>query len=121
MIVFAKHNLISDAPFTRLDILTCRNVLIYMDLDLQRRLLPIFAYALASRGVLALGASETVTGSTALLRRSTMLRTSSSSGATASERGAPTPSRWRGPGRGSSRSRSRWRRRTARAYSCQRR
>lgn len=62
MIVFAKHNLISDPPFTRLDVLTCRNVLIYMDLDLQRRLLPIFAYALAPRGILALGTSETMTG-----------------------------------------------------------
>jgi two-component system CheB/CheR fusion protein len=62
MIVFAKHNLISDPPFTRLDVLTCRNVLIYMDLELQQRLLPIFAYALAPGGILALGISETLTG-----------------------------------------------------------
>ena len=60
MVVFAPHDVASDPPFTRLDLISCRNVLIYMTSDLQKRLLPIFHYALRSGGLLFLGPSETV-------------------------------------------------------------
>ncbi len=60
MVVFAPQNVIRDPPFTKLDVLCCRNLLIYLNSDLQRRLLPIFHYALKPDGLLFLGPSETV-------------------------------------------------------------
>ncbi|MBT9475075.1 chemotaxis protein CheB, partial [Polaromonas sp.] len=60
MVVFAPQNIIMDPPFTKLDILTCRNLLIYLGPELQKKLIPLFHYALSSRGVLVLGTSETV-------------------------------------------------------------
>lgn len=60
MLVFAPQNLISDPPFTKLDLLSCRNLLIYLGPSLQRRLLPLFHYALKPRGLLFLGTSESV-------------------------------------------------------------
>lgn len=66
MIVFAQHNLIKDPPFTRLDLLVCRNLLIYLNPDLQRRILPLFAQSLKPNGFLFLGTSETVGGFTDL-------------------------------------------------------
>jgi two-component system CheB/CheR fusion protein len=60
MVLFAQHDVILDPPFTRLDVLTCRNLLIYFDMRLQRRLLPLFAYSLKPGGCLLLGSSETV-------------------------------------------------------------
>ena len=60
MVLFAQHDLIMDPPFTRLDLLLCRNVLIYFNPTLQRRLLPLFHYSLLPGGVLMLGGSETV-------------------------------------------------------------
>jgi two-component system CheB/CheR fusion protein len=59
-IVFAPHDVIVDPPFTRLDFLSCRNLLIYLTAPLQRRLLPLFHYSLRPGGVLLLGSSETV-------------------------------------------------------------
>jgi len=59
-VVFAEHNVVQDAPFAKLDLLSCRNLLIYFDLDFQDRLLPIFHYALRPGGVLFLGESETI-------------------------------------------------------------
>ena len=59
LIVFAKHNLIKDAPFTRLDLLCCRNVLIYFSVVLQKKILPVFHYALANKGLMFLGPAET--------------------------------------------------------------
>ena len=58
MLVFAKQNLASDPPFTRLDILSCRNLLIYFDVALQQRILPLFHYALNPDGLLVLGSAE---------------------------------------------------------------
>jgi two-component system CheB/CheR fusion protein len=58
--VFARQNLIGDPPFSRMDLITCRNVLIYLGPPLQKKLLPIFHYALQSAGFLLLGTSETV-------------------------------------------------------------
>jgi len=57
-VLFAQHDVILDPPFTRLDLLSCRNVLIYFDAALQHRLLRLFHYALKPRGVLILGESE---------------------------------------------------------------
>ncbi|HYW19642.1 MAG TPA: chemotaxis protein CheB [Nodularia sp. (in: cyanobacteria)] len=58
--VFARQNLIGDPPFSRLDLITCRNVLIYLSSAVQKKLLPIFHYGLNSNGFLMLGTSETV-------------------------------------------------------------
>ncbi len=60
MVVFAVQNIIKDPPFTKLDLLTCRNVLIYLEPALQARLIPAFHYALKSGGVLFLSPSESV-------------------------------------------------------------
>jgi two-component system CheB/CheR fusion protein len=58
MVVFAVQNVIKDPPFTKLDLLSCRNLLIYLEPELQNRLIPIFHYALNPGGVLFLGPSE---------------------------------------------------------------
>ncbi len=58
--VFAIQNLISDPPFSRMDLITCRNVLIYLGTPLQKKLLPIFHYGLNPTGFLLLGTSETI-------------------------------------------------------------
>ena len=60
MCVFAKHNVASDPPFSRMDLISCRNLLIYLALPLQRRVIPTFHYALNPSGFLLLGASETI-------------------------------------------------------------
>ncbi len=60
MIVFAPQNIINDPPFTRLDILSCRNLLIYLSGGLQEKLLPLFHYALNSHGLLLLGSAESI-------------------------------------------------------------
>ena len=59
MVLFDEHDLLLDPPFTRLDLLCCRNLLIYLSAKLQQRLLPLFHYSLAREGVLVLGTSET--------------------------------------------------------------
>jgi two-component system CheB/CheR fusion protein len=62
VVVFAVHNINRDAPFTRLDLLCCRNLLIYFSAELQKNLLPIFHYALNPSGLLFLGPSENLNG-----------------------------------------------------------
>ncbi|HEX8505623.1 MAG TPA: CheR family methyltransferase, partial [Hymenobacter sp.] len=62
LVIFAVHNLNKDAPFTRLDLLVCRNLLIYLSAELQRNLVPVFHYALLPNGLLFLGPSENLTG-----------------------------------------------------------
>ncbi len=59
--LFSAHNLLRDAPFSRLDLLSCRNLLIYLNQNLQDRILPLFHYALRDGGILFLGPSENVT------------------------------------------------------------
>jgi two-component system CheB/CheR fusion protein len=59
-IVFAPQNLIMDPPFTKLDLLCCRNLLIYFTSELQKKLLPLFHYTLNPAGILFLGSSETI-------------------------------------------------------------
>lgn len=58
--VFARQNLIGDPPFSRLDLISCRNVLIYLGTPLQKKLLPTFHYGLKPTGFLMLGMSETI-------------------------------------------------------------
>ncbi|NTU68585.1 MAG: chemotaxis protein CheB [Chlorobiaceae bacterium] len=60
MVVFAPQNVIMDPPFTRIDILVCRNLMIYWEQELQKKLLPLFHYSLNPGGVLFLGSAETV-------------------------------------------------------------
>ena len=59
MVVFASQNVIKDPPFTKLDILSCRNLLIYLDSALQKKLLALFQYSLNPGGLLILGSAET--------------------------------------------------------------
>jgi two-component system CheB/CheR fusion protein len=66
MVVFARQNVIVDPPFSNLDMITCRNVLIYLDALLQRKIMPVFHYALRPHGFLMLGNSETVGASSDL-------------------------------------------------------
>jgi two-component system, chemotaxis family, CheB/CheR fusion protein len=60
MVIFASQNIAQDPPFTKLDVLSCRNVLIYFGSELQKKLLALFHYSLTPGGVLFLGNSETV-------------------------------------------------------------
>ena len=60
LVVFATQNIISDPPFTKLDILTCRNLLIYFDATIQKKLFPLFYYTLNRNGLLVLGNAESV-------------------------------------------------------------
>ena len=60
MVVFANQNVIKDPPFTRLDLLSCRNLMIYLEPELQNRLIPAFHYALKPGGVLFLSPSESI-------------------------------------------------------------
>ncbi len=60
MVVFAPQNLIMDPPFTKLDILCCRNLLIYLTPELQKKLFPLFHYSLNPGGVLFLGSAESI-------------------------------------------------------------
>lgn len=62
LVVFARHNILTDAPFTKLDLLSCRNLLIYLEANAQQKILPLFHYALKPNGILFLGSSETIGG-----------------------------------------------------------
>ena len=66
--IFSTHNLIRDPPFSRLDLIVCRNLLIYLESDLQRHVASIFHYALRKGGYLFLGPSESVAGPPELFR-----------------------------------------------------
>ncbi|MGX7708562.1 CheR family methyltransferase [Methylobacterium sp. Gmos1] len=61
MCIFSQHNVIKDAPFSRLDLISCRNLLIYLNGELQNRVIPLFHFALRPGGFLFLGNSENVT------------------------------------------------------------
>ena len=60
LLVFSEQDVIKDPPFSKLDLISCRNLLIYMGADLQKKLIPLFHYALKPGGVLFLGTSEGV-------------------------------------------------------------
>ena len=60
LVVFAAQDITKDPPFTKLDLLSCRNLLIYLEADLQNRIVPLFHYSLKPGGLLFLGTSETI-------------------------------------------------------------
>ena len=60
--MFVRHDLAADPPFSRIDLLSCRNVLIYFDTTLQRHVVPLFHYALNEPGFLVLGRTEALPG-----------------------------------------------------------
>ena len=60
--LFSKHDITADPPFAKIDLISCRNVLIYFTSDLQKRVVPILHYALNPGGILWLGRSETISG-----------------------------------------------------------
>lgn len=66
MVIFAPQDLIMDPPFTKLDILSCRNLLIYLTPEVQKKLIPLFHYSLKPGGLLFLGSAETIGGFTDL-------------------------------------------------------
>lgn len=62
LVLFARHNLVRDPPFLRLDLISCRNLLIYFGARLQQRVFPMFHYALNASGLLFLGKAESING-----------------------------------------------------------
>ena len=62
MVIFSEQDVIKDPPFSKLDLISCRNLLIYMTSNLQKRIIPLFHYALKPDGFLFLGSSETAGG-----------------------------------------------------------
>jgi two-component system CheB/CheR fusion protein len=62
LVVFAPHNLLADPPFSRMDIIACRNLLIYLERDVQRDVIELFHYALNPEGTLLLGSAESMDG-----------------------------------------------------------
>ena len=68
MIVFAKHNFLQEPPFSNIDLVSCRNVLIYFKRELQMKAIEIFAYSLTADGVLFLGSSEVMNNNTEYLQ-----------------------------------------------------
>ena len=61
MCIFSQHNVVKDAPFSRIDLCSCRNLLIYLTSELQDRVIPLFHFALRGESYLFLGSSENVT------------------------------------------------------------
>jgi two-component system CheB/CheR fusion protein len=68
MCVFSTHNIVGDPPFSRLDLISCRNLLIYLETEIQKKLVPLFHYALAPSGYLVLGPSENLAAHPELFR-----------------------------------------------------
>jgi two-component system, chemotaxis family, CheB/CheR fusion protein len=66
IVVFAPQNIVMDPPFTKLDVLSCRNLLIYLSPELQKKLIPLFHYSLNPGGLLFLGSAETIGSLTGL-------------------------------------------------------
>jgi len=60
MVVFAHHDVVKDPPFSKMDLICCRNLLIYMNAELQKKIIPVFNYSLNNEGILILGTSESI-------------------------------------------------------------
>src|SRR5581483_8078177 len=60
LVIFAEHNVLLDPPFTRVDLISCRNMMIYFESALQQKIVPAFHFALKPNGILLLGASESI-------------------------------------------------------------
>lgn len=69
MVIFAQQNMIKDPPFTKIDLLICRNLLIYLTVEMQKKLIPLFHYSLNPGGFLFLGSAETVGSFTNLFKQ----------------------------------------------------
>ena len=69
MVIFAQQNMIKDPPFTKIDILICRNLLIYLMPEIQRKIIPLFHYSLTSGGFLFLGSAESIRNFTDLFKQ----------------------------------------------------
>src|SRR5205814_1130170 len=67
-VLFAVHNLLRDPPFSRLDLVCCRNLLIYLDREAQKQVLEVFHFALKPGGLLFLGSSESADATPELYR-----------------------------------------------------
>lgn len=93
MCVFSAHDLVKDPPFSKLDMISCRNLLIYFEFGLQQRVLATFHYGLKPRGVLWLGPSETIASSTRLFKPTDKRSRIYERLDVASEVPRPTPSR----------------------------
>ena len=101
-VVFARHNILRDPPFTKLDLISCRNLLIYLQPAAQRKVLTLFHFALHPGGGLLLGTSETIgdrehafdtlNAKTRLFRK----RSDSTATISAAVSGIPTASPWQG-------------------------
>jgi len=68
IVIFAQQNMIKDPPFTKIDIMICRNLLIYLTTEIQKKLIPLFHYSLNSGGFLFLGSAESVGNFTDLFK-----------------------------------------------------
>jgi two-component system CheB/CheR fusion protein len=68
LVVFSEHNVVKDPPFSKLNLVSCRNLLIYLNAEAQKRLIPLFHYALRRGGTLFLGPSETIADSVELFQ-----------------------------------------------------
>jgi len=68
MVIFAQQNMIKDPPFTKIDIMICRNLLIYLTPEIQKKLIPLFHYSINSGGFLFLGSAESVGNFTSLFK-----------------------------------------------------
>jgi two-component system CheB/CheR fusion protein len=66
MVIFSEQNIIKDPPFSRLDLVSCRNLMIYLAASLQKKIIPLFHYTLNPKGLLLLGTSESIGGFTDL-------------------------------------------------------
>jgi two-component system CheB/CheR fusion protein len=60
MVIFSEHSIIKDPPFSKMDLISCRNLLIYLDNKLQNKIIPLFHYSLVPGGILFLGSAETI-------------------------------------------------------------
>ncbi len=63
MVIFGEQNILKDPPFTKVELISCRNLLIYFNVELQKKLIPLLHYSLRSQGILFLGMSESIGGS----------------------------------------------------------
>jgi len=68
MVIFSKQNLINDPPFTKIDLISCRNLIIYFNGTLQNKIISVFNYCLKNEGILFLGSSESILGQSNLFK-----------------------------------------------------
>lgn len=94
IVLFASHSLLRDPPFSRLDLISCRNLLIYLDWDLQQQVCNTFHYALHPHGFLFLGSSESADHPVGMFGRSTAMPASTGPSPARPSAGRRCPSWW---------------------------